>query len=312
MMKRILTVSLVILAAASLRAQNVIDLIISEAMVDNTSSVVDDFGEHTPWVEVFNTSQGTVNIAGCYFTDDPSNLTKSPIVKGDLRTKIGPRQVAVFFADGDAAKGTFYLNFPLREGSTLYLVSNDGRTVIDSIEIPVGIPEGQSISKFATDVKELVFDDIHAAAPSPRSVNGKHNQKSKAEIVKENDPHGYTLTIVSISVVFLALLILFTIYNFSGKVFSGQIKFRNPFKRSPRAAGIASLPAGGRDEEIALAIAMALQAECGGETEAAIALALHRFLSESAHDAEPFVITIKPRSGSAWNDKTRIFRKQPR
>ena len=291
MMKRILTVSLVILAAASLRAQNVIDLIISEAMVDNTSSVVDDFGEHTPWVEVFNTSQGTVNIAGCYFTDDPSNLTKSPIVKGDLRTKIGPRQVAVFFADGDAAKGTFYLNFPLREGSTLYLVSND---------------------KFATDVKELVFDDIHAAAPSPRSVNGKHNQKSKAEIVKENDPHGYTLTIVSISVVFLALLILFTIYNFSGKVFSGQIKFRNPFKRSPRAAGVASLPAGGRDEEIALAIAMALQAECGGETEAAIALALHRFLSESAHDAEPFVITIKPRSGSAWNDKTRIFRKQPR
>ena len=57
MMKRILTVSLLILAAASLRAQNVIDLIISEAMVDNTSSVVDDFGEHTPWVEVFNTDR---------------------------------------------------------------------------------------------------------------------------------------------------------------------------------------------------------------------------------------------------------------
>ena len=178
MMKRLLTVTILVLAAVSLRAQNVIDLIISEAMVDNTSSVVDDFGERTPWVEVFNTSQGTVNIAGCYFTDDPSNLTKSPIVKGDLRTKIGPRQVAVFFADGNSSKGTFYLNFPLREGSTLYLVSNDGRTVIDSIEIPVGIPEGQSISKFATDAKELVFDDIHAAAPSPRSVNGRHNHPS--------------------------------------------------------------------------------------------------------------------------------------
>jgi len=311
MMKRILTVSILILAAASLRAQNVIDLIISEVMVDNTSSVLDDFGDRSPWVEVFNTSQGTVNIAGCYFTDDPSNLTKSPIVKGDLRTKIGPRQVAVFYADGQSTKGTFYLNFPLREGTTLYLVSNDGRTVIDSIEIPAGIPEGQSISKFATDNKEMVFDDIHAAAPSPFSVNGRHNQKSKAEIVKENDPHGYTLTVVSISVVFLALLILFTIYNFSGKIFTGQIKFRNPFKRAARADGLASLPSGGREEEIALAIAMALQAGSGGETEAAIALALHRFLSESAHDAEPFVITIQPRS-SAWNDKTNLFRKQPR
>lgn len=311
MMKRILAVSILILAVASLHAQNVIDLIISEVMVDNVSSVTDDFGEHTPWIEVLNTSQGTVNIAGCFFSDDPDNLTKSQIVKGDLRTKIGPRQVALFFADGNASKGTFYLNFPLREGSTLYLVSNDGRTVIDSIDIPVGIPAGQSISKFATDNKEMVFDDIRAAAPSPRSLNGKHNQKSKAEIIKERDPHGTTLTIVSISVVFFALFLLFLIYSFLGNIFTGKVKFGNPFKREGKALKAASLPAGGREEEIALAIAMALQAECGGETEAAIALALHRFLSECTHDAESFVITIAPRN-SAWNDKTQNFRKQPR
>ena len=311
MMKRLLTVSLLILAAATLRAQNVIDLIISEVMPDNTASVVDDYGGHAPWIEVFNTSQGTVNIAGCYFSDDPSNLTKSPIVKGDNRTKIGPRQVALFFADGDSSKGTFYLNFPLKAGSTLYLVSNDGRTVIDTIEIPAVMPEGQSLSKFATDNKEMVWDDIHPAAPSPLSVNGKHNQRSKAEIIKENDPHGTTLTVVSISVVFIALFLLFLIYNLSGKLFSGQIKLRNPFKREGKAAKAAALPAGGSDDEVAAAIAMALQAASGGETEAAIALALHRFLSESAHDAESFVITIK-RAPGAWDDKARNFRKQPR
>jgi Na+-transporting methylmalonyl-CoA/oxaloacetate decarboxylase gamma subunit len=310
MKKRILTAFLILLAAASLRAQNVIDLIISEVMVDNDASVLDDYGDRCPWIEVFNTSQGTVNIAGCYFSDDPSNLTKSPIVKGDLRTKIGPRQVVLFYADGNSSKGTFHLNFPLRAGSTLYLVSNDGRTVIDTMDIPADIPAGQSIGKFATNNKETIFDDIHAYTPSPMSVNGKHSQKSKSDIIKENDPHGYTLTIVSVSVVFLALLILFTIYNFSGKVFSGKIKFRNPFKRAARPAGLAALPAG-REEEVALAIAMALNAECGGEAEAAIALALHRFLSECTHDAEPFVITIRQKPG-AWNDKTRNFRKQPR
>ena len=310
MMKRLLTVTLLILAFASLHAQNVIDLIISEVMVDNAASVTDDFGERTPWIEVFNTSQGTVNIAGCFFSDDPSNLTKSQIVKGDLRTKIGPRQVALFFADGNATKGTFYLNFPLRAGSTLYLVSNDGRTVIDSIDIPADIPEGQSVSKFATDKKEMVFDDVHAAVPSPLSVNGRHNQKTKAQIIKENDPHGTTLTIVSISVVFFALFLLFLIYSLSGNIFSGKVKLRNPFKREGKASRAAALP-GGREDEVALAIAMALDAECGGEAEAAIALALHRFLSECTHDAEPFVITIRQKPG-AWNDKTQDFRKQPR
>lgn len=311
MMKRLLTVSLLILAAATLRAQNVIDLIISEVMVDNDASVVDDYGGHSPWIEVFNTSQGTVNIAGCYFSDDPSNLTKSPIVKGDNRTKIGPRQVALFYADGQSSKGTFYLNFPLKAGSTLYLVSNDGRTVIDSIEIPASLPEGQSLSKFATDNKEMVWDDVRPAQPSPLSVNGKHNQRSKAEIIKENDPHGTTLTVVSISVVFFALFLLYLIYNFSGNIFSGKIKLRNPFKREGKAAKAAALGADGSEDEVAVAIAMALQAASGGETEAAIALALHRFLSESAHDAEPFVITLK-RAPSAWNDKTTNFRKQPR
>ena len=310
MMKRILTAFIILLAGTALRAQNVIDLIISEVMVDNDASVLDDYGDRTPWIEVFNTSQGTVNIAGCYFSDDPSNLTKSPIVKGDIRTKIGPRQVVLFYADGNSSKGTFYLNFPLRAGSTLYLVSNDGRTVIDTIDIPADIPAGQSIGKFATNKKETVFDDIHAYTPSPMSVNGRHNQKSKSDIIRENDPHGWTLTIVSVSVVFLALLILFTIYNFSGKVFSGQIKFRNPFKREGKKLAAAKLPAG-RDDEIALAIAMALDAECVGEAEAAIALALHRFLSECTHDAEPFVITIRQKPG-AWNDKTQNFRKQPR
>jgi len=310
MMKRLLTVSILILAFASLHAQNVIDLIISEVMLENESSVTDDFGDHTPWIEVFNTSQGTVNIAGCFFSDDPANLTKSQIVKGDLRTKIGPRQVALFFADGNASKGTFHLNFPLKGGRTLYLVSNDGRTVIDSLRMPFVIPKGQSISKFATDNKELVFNDIHYADPSPRSVNGKHSQKSKAQIIKENDPHGTTLTVVSISVVFFALFLLFLIYSLSGNIFSGKVKLRNPFKREGKVSKAAALPAG-REDEVALAIAMALHAECGGETEAAIALALHRFLSECTHDAEPYVITLQPRRG-AWDDKKRNFRKQPR
>ena len=80
------------------------------------------------------------------------------------------------------------------------------------------------------------------------------------------DPHGWTLTLISVSTVFAALIVLYFIYNFSGNLFSGK------FKRKPKAPKAAK---GAPSGEVAAAIALALQAEAGGETEAAIATALH-------------------------------------
>lgn len=113
------------------------------------------------------------------------------------------------------------------------------------------------------------------------------------------DPHGWTLTIVAVSVVFIALVILYFVYSLSGNIFSGK------FKRKPKVCK------GEPDGEVAVAIAMALEAETGGATEAAIAVALHLYLSDAIHDNEPGIITIR-KSGSAWDDKQRNFRKTPR
>lgn len=308
MMKRLLTVAICLLSTFVLRAQNMTDLVISEVMLNNTNSIVDDFGNRSTWIEILNTSQGMVNFAGCYFSDDPNNLTKCPILKGDNRTKLAARQTAVFFATGDPSMGTFYLNFELKPGSTLYLTSNDGRTIVDSIEIPVDIPEGKSISKFAVDNKAIDFSKVTFADPSPYSINGRGNEKSKAERIKETDPHGITLTIVCVSVVFSALLILFVIYNLSGMFFSGKIKLKREKKPAKKAAALQGGPAA--QAEIAAAIAMALNAECRGETEAAIATALHLYFGDCMHDNEPFIITIKP-AASGWKNKNN-FRKQPR
>ena len=63
--------------------------------------------------------------------------------------------------------------------------------------------------------------------------------------------------------------------------------------------------------EVAAAIALALDMEEGGDTYAAIAAAVHLYLAETAHDTEPYVLTLRPHS-SAWNDKKQTFRKLPR
>lgn len=305
MMKRFITVTICLLAAFVLRAQNMTDLVISEVMLDNDSSIVNDYGNKSAWIEILNTSQGMVNFAGCYFSDDKNNLTKSPILKGDNRTKLYARQTAIFFATGDPSMGTFYLNFELKPGSTLYLTSNDGHTIVDSIEIPADIPAGMSISKFAVDNKAIKFTDVRAAKPTPNSINGRGSQKTKAEVIKETDPHGVTLTIVCVLVVFCALLILFVIYNLSGMIFTGKFKRKKKEEAKPKA-----LAGNAPQEEIAAAIAMALNAECSGEVEAAIATALHLYIGDCMHDAEPYIITIKPQA-SAWKAKSN-FRKQPR
>ena len=115
----------------------------------------------------------------------------------------------------------------------------------------------------------------------------------------QTDPHGWTLTLISVSVVFLALIVLYFIYNFSGNIFSGK------FKRAPKPPKAVK---GTPDAEVAAAIALALDMENAGDEYAAIATAVHLYLNDAVHDVEPGMVTIV-RKDSAWNNKALNFRK---
>lgn len=115
--------------------------------------------------------------------------------------------------------------------------------------------------------------------------------------MQEIDPHGWTLSLVAVLVVFSALLILFLLYSLSGGIFTG--KFKRKSKPSPKT-----------DSDTAAAIAMALNLYCeDSDAPAAIATALHLYLSDSVHDTEPGFITIKRDLPSTWSDKSLLFRK---
>ena len=320
MMKRVLLILALLVSFTSLRAQNVIDLIIAEALaVPDSTGIVDDYGRQGGWIEIFNTSQGTVNIAGCFLTDDRSNLKKSIIPKGDLKTKIGPRQTVVFYASGNGDDGTFYANFKVRPGSTVYLVSNDGRTIIDSLAIPATLPVGMSMKKQAFDLRQKEFEPLpDPEVPSPGIYNGDLNAASKAESMKEKDPYGGILSLVAVTVVFSALAILWFLFWLffdrpAKKAAAAKNQPPKPKKeKKGRKAALAAAKPGEVSDEIAAAIALALDMEQGGDDYAAIAAAMHLYFSDAVHDAESFVLTMRPKEGSAWNDKKQIFRKLPR
>ena len=110
----------------------------------------------------------------------------------------------------------------------------------------------------------------------------------KSAEMADKDPHGVIITLVSVSVVFAALIILYFAYTFIGYLSSGKLKLRkNKKQRLPSAKS------GVPTSEEAAAIAMALDRELNGETYAAIGLALHQYLQDTVHDNESYIITIK-------------------
>ncbi len=311
-MRKLLTSILFLLVSAlALHAQNVSDLIISEALAQpDSTGILDDYGRRSGWVELYNKSTGTVNFGGCFLTDDRTNLRKSLIPRSDLRTKLGPRQTIILYCSGNGHDGTFYAGFTLAPGKTVYLVSNDGRTVIDSLQIPAGIPVGKSVIKLAPDIRQQQFAAVQEpAAPSPGIINGNQNAATKGELMKERDPHGWILTVVSVSVVFSALAILWFLF---------WVLFDRPAKKKAVAAKGDVSPKkkkhvvlnGSEESAVAAAIALALDMEQGGDTYAAISAAIHLYLTEAVHDAEPGIITIR-RKESEWNDKKLNLRRLP-
>ena len=150
-LQRLLLLSTIAILWSSypLSAQSITAARINEVMIDNVDNYIDSYGKRSPWIEIYNSSAGTIDLSGCFLTDDPQNLKKYMIPKGDILTIIKPRQSVVFFADEMPLRGTFHLNFTLMPDAPHYLalVSGDGSSIIDEVEIPAAIPANHSYAR---------------------------------------------------------------------------------------------------------------------------------------------------------------------
>ena len=81
-------IALLAMVCMGLRAQSATSLRINEVLVVNDQNYQDDYGLHNAWIEIFNTSFASVNLEGCFLTNDKNNPTKYPIPKGDVLTLI--------------------------------------------------------------------------------------------------------------------------------------------------------------------------------------------------------------------------------
>ena len=69
-------------------------VVISEIMAGNSSTLADEDGDYSDWIELYNSSTNTVNLGGWFLTDKATNLTQW----GFPATNLGPSRFMVVFA----------------------------------------------------------------------------------------------------------------------------------------------------------------------------------------------------------------------
>lgn len=274
-------------------------LILNEVLIDNQKNFQDDYGLHSAWIEIFNKSYSSADLAGYLLraSSQPGDTATYFIPKGDVLTLVKPRQHALFWADGEPNRGNFHTNFKLSTETNNWIgLYDSGRKLIDQITIPARtLDANQSYARISDgadewEVKGGSGDKYVTPSTNNKTISGN----AKMEKFREHDASGIGMSISAMSVVFVGLILLFISFKIVGRI-AVNLSKRNAMK----AKGI--------DKREAKELT-----EAPGEVYAAIAMALHEMQNE-VHDIEETILTMTPikRSYSPWSSKIYTLRETP-
>ena len=174
-------------------------IVINEVLVDNQSNFQDDYGVHSGWVEIFNTSYNSVNLAGCYL-----KVSSEP---GDT--------VSYFIPKGDNWVGLY----------------DSGRKLLDEVVVPAGILKtDQSYARISDGSDEWeVKDDSETKYVTPSTNNQTLEGNPKMDKFELHDAAGLGMTITAMTVVFIGLILLYISFRIIGKI-AVKLRKRNAMK----------------------------------------------------------------------------------
>lgn len=142
------------------------EIVVSEVMTSNVSTVKDSFGEYTDWIELYNTTDKEISLEGFYLSDNVNKPTGYALPS----ITIGAYQYLVIFASGrdtvtDA--GQIHTNFKVSAGETVVLSYEN--TVYSQLATPLDMIADISFGSITSgeDVLQVYF-----ASPTPGAENG--------------------------------------------------------------------------------------------------------------------------------------------
>ena len=277
-------------------------LILNEVLIENESNFQDDYGVHSAWIEVFNKSYTSTDLAGFQIrmSNQAGDTACYSIPKGDVLTLVKPRQHALFWADGEPNRGTFHTNFVMDGNTDTWIgLYDSGKKLIDQIIISANtLQANQSYAREsdASEAWEVKGADENKYV-TPSTNNKTLSGNAKMEKFQDHDRSGIGMSITAMGVVFCGLLLLYICFRFIGKASVSMSR-----RRAMKSKDITCTEEA-KEKKLG---------EAPGEVFAAIAMAMHE--SQNMHDVEETVLTINrvKRSYSPWSSKIYTLREIPK
>tara|TARA_B100000900_G_scaffold380643_1_gene366499 strand:+ start:472 stop:2766 length:2295 start_codon:yes stop_codon:yes gene_type:complete len=144
-------------------------VLINEIMSRNESSIIDNNGEASDWIELYNSHNDIINLHNYYLSDDPDNLTKWSFPE----IIIEPDSTVLIFASGKnlVSKNEIHANFKISSEGESVCLSNVLGELIDIIN-PVVLDEDQSYGRLPDGSANIVQLEIF----SPNNSNNNTSQ----------------------------------------------------------------------------------------------------------------------------------------
>ncbi|MBL9166909.1 MAG: CotH kinase family protein [Verrucomicrobiales bacterium] len=143
-------VFLILLWMAATPRETSAQVVISELLAENHGGLIDEDGEHSDWIELFNAGSEAVDLFNWALTDKPEKKTKWVLPS----IRLAPGRFLIVFASGKNRREPdrpLHTNFKLsKKGDYLGLIQPDGMTVASEltpaypaqrIDISYGMPE---------------------------------------------------------------------------------------------------------------------------------------------------------------------------
>lgn len=137
------------------------NIIISEFMSSNSSTLMDEDSDYSDWIELHNPSSQDLDISGWYLSDNSENLIKWLLPN----YTISANGFLIIFASGKDKKVTeWHTNFKLSSaGEQLFLVGSDGKTIISSV---IDYPPQETDVSYSFVNESWIFSDPTPGGPN--------------------------------------------------------------------------------------------------------------------------------------------------
>jgi Na+-transporting methylmalonyl-CoA/oxaloacetate decarboxylase gamma subunit len=309
----LLLVAWLIATSTTMFGQGAKNIKISEVLVNNATSLQDEFGQHGAWMELANTAFSTYDIRGMYLTTDRTVLDKSLsapqrisrmciIPSGDTRTVLSAKAHLILYLNSIPQKGATHLAVPVDSvnGNWIALYDGNGIDLIDSVSVPK-LKTDESYALFKNKQGQYTWKVMEPDMATPGIDNEQNITESKAAKLKRDDPHGFGITVLSMGIVFFCLALLFVFFSLFGKFMMHKSTLKKAKDIQPVKVAVEAgemLHEAGHKTNVILKDGLKTKGIDKEIYMAVIAMALKQY-QDDVHDVESGIITITPKH-SKW------------